>query len=559
MLAVLALYGVLLWHDPWLFWNDDYELSILPVFADVARGWSEGHLPLLSPYSWICSNLAGEFQYGTFSIFVNAVVVLIWKLPLTFPQQAAALSMSHLAVLAAGGYVLARGRNLRPALALMVALVAAANGWMVCWGATDWFGSLGAFAWLPWAWWGLERALDPLRGRWRWIWPAPFVYLLITGGFPYTVVMLAVLICWLAVRSWSTTGKLASVWLMMFGAAVGTGMAAPAWLALLDYVHGSARQAQETAVHFQWLVPPAALPAFFMPNWTVKWADFSNRMTPHAATEMACGFAAPVILLHAFLARGRSLLRHLRWEFALLAIVILLSTLPTTNVFRWSFRWLPFVHLVLVISAAESVRYIAAERKIGSGYQSIGSVGFLAAIAGAIAMLLVGAGGVYLWPLTAMMIGLGAIWFAVDCLLQGDSVFRAWTPCAITFAAFVATYLCVPPNCGVPRYNLDSKLNAIEPLDPQRLYLSLYPAPEQTYRTERNPAPFGTVVRPGSTSMWAGARFINGYSPIRPSGVARELQSDIHGEIPWEVANQLLTSQAGAENLLSEMGVDGVI
>ena len=23
----------------------------------------------------------------------------------------------------------------------------------------DWFGALGAFAWLPWAWWGLERAL----------------------------------------------------------------------------------------------------------------------------------------------------------------------------------------------------------------------------------------------------------------------------------------------------------------------------------------------------------------------------------------------------------------
>jgi hypothetical protein len=38
----------------------------------------------LSPYSWVCSNLAGEFQYGTFSIFVNAAVVLIWKLPTIF-------------------------------------------------------------------------------------------------------------------------------------------------------------------------------------------------------------------------------------------------------------------------------------------------------------------------------------------------------------------------------------------------------------------------------------------------------------------------------------------
>ena len=71
---VLVFCGLLLWHDPTLFWNDDYEISILPVFADVARSWSEGHLPLLSPYSWVCSNLAGEFQYGTFSVFINAAL-----------------------------------------------------------------------------------------------------------------------------------------------------------------------------------------------------------------------------------------------------------------------------------------------------------------------------------------------------------------------------------------------------------------------------------------------------------------------------------------------------
>src|SRR5256714_9665539 len=197
LLAGLIVAGfcfVLLWHDPLLFWNDDYELSILPVFADVARSWSGGALPLLSPYSWVCGNLAGEFQYGTFSIFVNAAVVLIWKLPLTFPQQAAALSMTHLFVLAAGGFVLARDRKLSVALSIFVALIAALNGWIICWGATDWFGALGAFAWLPWAWWGLEHALEQRRNPWRFVWPAPFVYLLVTGGFPYTVLMLLVLI-----------------------------------------------------------------------------------------------------------------------------------------------------------------------------------------------------------------------------------------------------------------------------------------------------------------------------------------------------------------------------
>src|SRR3954469_6659159 len=122
---------LLLRHDPLLFWNDDYELSILPVFADVARSWNEGHLPLLSPFSWVCSNLAGEFQYGTFSVFINAAVILIWKFPLSFSQQAAALSITHLFVLAAGAFLLARQRRLSGPISLMVSLVAALNGWML--------------------------------------------------------------------------------------------------------------------------------------------------------------------------------------------------------------------------------------------------------------------------------------------------------------------------------------------------------------------------------------------------------------------------------------------
>src|SRR6266404_2394635 len=147
-LIVIFFCLILLWHDPLVFWNDDYELSILPVFADIARSWSEGHLPLLSPYSWVCSNLAGEFQYGTFSIFINAAVILIWKFPLTFSQQAAALSITHLFVLAVGVFLLARDRRFSIPLSIFVVLVASLNGWIICWGATDWFGALGAFAWL---------------------------------------------------------------------------------------------------------------------------------------------------------------------------------------------------------------------------------------------------------------------------------------------------------------------------------------------------------------------------------------------------------------------------
>src|SRR5881275_1246219 len=170
--AVILFSTLLLAHNPRIFWNDDYEISVLPVFADMARAWNHGEFPLLSPFSWVCGNLAGEFQYGVFSIFINALIVCIWKLPLTFSQQAAAVSIAHLAVLSAGAFLVAHGRKLSGPLSLFVALVASLNGWIICWGATDWFGALGAFTWLPWAWWAAERALDPTRSNWRFLWPA---------------------------------------------------------------------------------------------------------------------------------------------------------------------------------------------------------------------------------------------------------------------------------------------------------------------------------------------------------------------------------------------------
>src|SRR5205823_5417613 len=115
---------------------------------------------------------------------------------------------------------------------------------------------------------------------------------------------------------------------------------------------------------------------------------------------------------------------------------------------------------------------------------------------------------------------------------------------------FLLTYLWIPPNCGVPKYNLAQELTRPAPLDPQRLYLSIYPAPEHAYRMEKQAQPFGTTVRPGSTSLWAGVRFINGYSPIRPAGLAREFDAAIHGEIHPDIAAKLLAKESGPDGML---------
>src|SRR6516165_1320557 len=550
-LLVVIFCLILLWHNPFLFWNDDYELSVLPVFADVARSWSEGNWPILSPYSWVCGNLAGEFQYGTFSVFINAAVILIWKFPLTFPQQAAALSITHLFVLAIGAFLLARDRQLSIPLSIFVALIASLNGWIICWGASDWFGALGAFTWLPWAWWGAERALDSRRTKWRFLWPTPFVHLLVTGGFPYTVLMLLLLVAWLSIKSLVQARSIFSILPLLVGVALGFGLSAPAWLALLDLIQGSARELQAAAAHWQWRVPPAALPGLILPSWTVNWTDFSSRSRPHAAAELACGLVAPAAVIAGLVWRGRQLVRQIKWELVLLLIVLLLCMIPTAGLFRWSFRWLPFFHLILAICAAEVL-----QRMLPSRIAALTALA-LVIIAGIVALMFHTA-GTYASPLTWIFIGLAAVWLCFEFSL-GSSEFGRWLPLAITFCALLATYLCIPTNYGVPRYNFSQELLKAAPLDPHRLYLSVYPWEELTYCTSNKPQAVGQTLRPGSTSMWAGLRFINGYSPIRAAGVAREFVTTTHGEINPDMGSNLLNRQAGPEGELALLGVDGIV
>jgi len=393
--------------------------------------------------------------------------------------------------------------------------------------------------------------LDPRRTKWRFLWPAPFVYLLVTGGFPYTVLMLLLLIAWLSIKSLVQTRSISSILPILFGVALGFGLAAPAFLAILDLVQGSARELQSPSAHWQWLVPPAALPGLILPSWTVNWTDFSSRHVPHTATELACGLVASTALIAGFIWRGRMLVARLKWELILLLIVLLLSMLQTAGLFRWSFRWLPFFHLILAICAAEVLQ--TKPRLAATAATALAVV-----VLTTVAMLMLGVGGPYAFPLTWIFLGLAAIWWLSELLLR-DSEFQKCVPTVITFFALLATYFCVPTNCGVPRYNFSQELLKPAPLDPARLYLSIYPWAELTYATSNKPQPVGQTLRPGSTSMWAALHFINGYSPIRAAGVSREFATTIHGEINPDVGSYLLSQQAGKDGELALLGVDGIV
>ena len=591
-LMVVLFCRHLLQGNPGIFFNDDYQLSILPVFADVARAWHEGHWPLLSPYSWACSNLAGEYQYGTFSVFINAVVVAVWKFSLTFAQKAAALSVTHMAVLAAGAYLLARVRKLPASLAVGVGLIASLNGWEMGWGATDWFGALAAHAWLPWCWWAFEVAFrgssrQPSGGRsrsrgsekLRILLPVPFVYLLVSAGFPYTVVMLGLVTVWLAARTWWESG-----WKWRLPLVLGTGwglgllLSAPAWLSLLEAVHGSGRSQEGVGVgNLAWTVPIQSLPGLILPNWTVLWPDFANRPCIHGALELAGGFVPSVGLVAALACLGWVAVRALRWDLLLLGTLLLLCLLPSPGLFRWSFRWLPLLHLVLALAGGRALHLLASRGRqkaedraaeegsrhweVPSGWGKNPGVWAV----GAVVLTWVGmkvfrtenpvplTHGLAPWTLA-----IAVAWASVEWLPVPHG-WRLWGASLATFASLWVTYRFANTNTGLPIYPAGGNLTAIAPLAPDRLYLSLYREPDQFYRVWQVPPDFGSVVRMGSMGMYAGVRMINGYSPIMSEGVGKLFHIETHGNVPEAVGSRLLTEEAGASGVLERLGVDGII
>lgn len=597
-LGVVLFCRLLLQRNPGLFFNDDYQLSILPVFADVARSWNEGHWPLLSPFSWACNNLAGEYQYGTFSAFVNGVVVVVWKCSLTFAQQAAALSVTHLAVLSAGTYLLASERRLPASLATGVAFVAALNGWEMGWGATDWFGALAAHAWLPWCWWAFEVALraggdagygirdagcegregphakaqrrkgekrkkgEGGRGL-KFLLPAPFVYLLLTGGFPYTVVMLGLVTAFLAWRTWWEHG---GVWRtlrpLLAGWGLGGLLAAPALLSLVEAVHGSGRSQQGVGVgNFAWTVPLSSLPGLLLPNWTVLWQDFANLPCAHGALELAGGFVPTVGLLAGLACLRGKAVRALRWDLGLLGIVLLLCLLPSPGLFRWSFRWLPLLHIVLALTGARALQLLASRTRGFHWRQNPGlwaSGGVLLAW-GAMRTCRTGSPDPLTDAIPPFMLAVGLGWAALDALPILPRGWKLWGAGLATVASLWGTYRYAHTNTGLPIYPAEQNLTRIEPLSTDRLYLSLYREPDRFYRVFQVPPGFGAVVRMGSMGMYAGVRMLNGYSPIMSEGVGKAFQVETHGNVPEAAGERLLREEAGADGLLARLGVDAIV
>jgi hypothetical protein len=231
--------------------------------------------------------------------------------------------------------------------------------------------------------------------------------------------------------------------------------------------------------------------------------------------------------------------------------------MPSAGMFRFSFRSLALFHVVLALAGAEAFRVWHADRLTNGsglpGYPGAWAVLLVASVWGAAAMLGYRAAE-YGPSLAAICFLLALLWC---CTRQASA--REWALPIVTFLALLATYLTLPAHSTVARFAFEKNLNTAAPLDPNRLYLSLYLAPPVHYRGDQTGGWFGAVMRPGSTSMFAGVRLINGYTPVGPAGIARLLDFGTHGHINPPRTAEIVIPEAGPDGLLAKLGIDGII
>lgn len=516
LVVVLAL--ILYAIHPAFFVRDDFQLQYLPGSREVARAWTSGELPLLSRNSWLCAGLGAEYQFGIFSIFRALLDVLAWALPFSLTARGAFLFIVHAAIAGAGAYRLARDYGAEVGPSYMVALIAGLNGWILWWGTT-WFPGIASFAWLPWYWFALRR--NSFLGT------AVSLYLLVSAGWPYAVLMAFAVGCTAVIRK---------QWKMCAASLVGLGLAAPSVLMLLEYFPYTARDSMAAQVEAMWFVPPAGFFGLVIPAFAAIWNVFAGPL-PHPSVELLGAFVPLAALLAG--ARRDFLRRHMT-ELALLAILIVLMLLPSAGPFRWSFRWLPLFHLVLAILGAVALQKRAAKFAL-----------ILIAITAAAAFAFDGEPQATL--LHAGIVGALCLgWFFVD---------HPAVPAAITAAMILLTFVTFSHRGEVPVWRYDEALREPGVLDPARRYLAMYDFDSTIAKDEHGRSTRGlrAELRPGNIPMLARLEFINGYSPLGLAALRNVFDVDAHGPMNPRRAELFLRHKSGRNELLQQLGVDGLI
>lgn len=550
--GVAAACALLLAQDSGFFWRDDYQIGGVPILYELHRALAHGEWPMLTPLSWVLPSLAGEYASGVFSPVVLLGAFAAVSLHGSMALTGAVYAIYLLLLTAMGAFRLGRVEGLTVPLALMVALVAALNGWSLVWGATNWICAGAGFAALTWAWWGLARLVRHPGNAAPLGIAAGALALLLLAGWPHTVIMTGLLSLWLWARARLAPAPglaIAAAW------ALGAGLSAPAWLNFLEFLPHTFRAGGSGGLQWEWLVPLSALPGLFLPTLVVPWNTFGQAM-PHVPVELINGLV-PVGCVLLLAARG-AWRRALGWELALVGALFALACLPSLGMFRWSFRWLPLAHLALALLAGHIWQRHEAHRLRETPFEWSHNPGVLAGIGILLTHVLARVIPVLETSLAGVYGAAAALWAGADEWARRHGRSTQWLAPALTLGVLLTSYTLLPTRLAVPTWKMPDSLMQVAPLRPDVRYFVIASPADYFPGGFAGPG-FGPHLRPGLSQFLSGIEVINGYSAMAPKGPAAAFPQGVHGYLDAGVIPRVLAHDSRPGGLLDRLGVHGLM
>jgi hypothetical protein len=344
---------------------------------------------------------------------------------------------------------------------------------------------------------------------------------------------------------------------MLVAGLAGIALSSPAWLPFIEYLRETFRPSVGAALQWQYIVPPSALLGLILPSWVAMWDVFTPNPRAIMSIDLANGLVPTAILLTACTAAQRRALSLMGWALLLTGIGLALACLPSIGMFRWSFRWLPLLHLALALAAAQWLAgRTGPEAAPNDRWRN--NPGIIAFLAVFFTMLGQAGQPIISRTLPSIMLVLAAVWIGIeDRLPRGHSV-RRWAPAAGAWSVLMATYLLLPIAFHVPVWRLDESIRHVAPLDPQIRYFAL--ADERDYFINGTQlASWGSLIRPGNTMSAAGVHFVNGYSPLQLRGMTIAFEFGVHGFVGSRNIPSLALDATPSGGLLDRLGVTGLV
>ncbi len=585
-LLTMALGGLFIFLAPGEFWRDDSQSGMMPAYVEAHRALQEGSLPLISRCSWMAGRLASENRC-LFSVFHLGVLLFVFRLGLPLAQTANAIILIYLAVYGSGAFRLGRAGGLMRPNALVVAFAAALNGYLLYWVCQSWMNLLFSTAWLAWLWWGLLIASKRRHGAWRFVPAGLFLYLLVMGGLPHTDVMAAIVTVWVVLRNIFTASRVRKVWrlasarrtaaavrvlfgrtmaakLWPIGAAWGLGLAlaSPALLMFVVAYGDSTRAAGLLAFErSKWTVPADAALDLILPAMKAHWKTFVGPWW-RDGFEVYAGFVPVVALLATLLRRRLGFIRRHAWEFSFLLCAAILCSIGHWGSFRWPFRWLPLLHLVLGLLGARALQEWPLPRKLalrrpwttGAAYLGCWGMVFVLAVR-EVALGRSPTDCAMILRCATLLLKICALWVVFDAITCRWPRLYSWVAPVVMAVAVLGPWQYFTSIADTPQWRLDERVREPGLLDKERLYFAFL-SKEDAYSTDSEN---GLRRRFANTAMYAGVKFVNGYVCFESPIAGQLLPMNPFGFMSPDEVGRVLPREARPDGLLAMMGVDGIV